>query len=686
MKIQKKIRNKKIIMETGIFFLIILFLSIFCFGFFNKSQEKEGKLNATYTAEASIRNVEMQLSQYLENSDLLKSIISSEGSITDDHFMSLAKLMKQNKDVIEAYELAPGGIVEQVYPIEGNEEAMGMDMLNLTERKTEALRAKKSGEYTIAGPYELKQGGISMLIFDPIYLKDGNNKKFWGFSLLVLNWDRFLKKLQIEKLKTENYQFEVWKKDVNGKKIVIMNDGYGDVKNALTVPCSVPNDTWYFDIYPRGGWILPELKILEYIVSVILAIFLAVGFWQIEMRKIREEIYSKALKKSAKKANAANEAKTRFLFNMSHDIRTPMNAIIGYSELLEKNLDNKDIALSYLKKIRASNTLLLSLINYILEMARIESGKMVLKEETGNLKKFVEILKAVSEPQIEEKHLNFSCNFNIQHENIICDTTKVREIILNILSNAIKYTPNGGKVSLTIEELNSGEEGYANYCFTVEDNGIGMHEEYLPHIFEEFSRERTSTESKVVGAGLGLPIVKSLVDMMNGKIEVESKLNEGTKFTIYLSFPIADEEADYVSLEQPESEDNDKKELTGKRVLLVEDNELNAEIAMEILKMRGLSIEWAENGQKCIELLEKMPESYYDAILMDIQMPVMDGYETTKKIRMMSDNKKASIPIIAMTANVFSEDRQKAFESGMNDHVAKPIDVKELISTLLKYI
>ena len=311
---------------------------------------------------------------------------------------------------------------------------------------------------------------------------------------------------------------------------------------------------------------------------------------------------------------------------------------------------------------------------------------MVLKEETGNLKKFVEILKAVSEPQIEEKHLNFSCNFNIQHENIICDTTKVREIILNILSNAIKYTPNGGKVSLTIEELNSGEEGYANYCFTVEDNGIGMHEEYLPHIFEEFSRERTSTESKVVGAGLGLPIVKSLVDMMNGKIEVESKLNEGTKFTIYLSFPIADEEADDVSLEQQESEDNDKKELTGKRVLLVEDNELNAEIAMEILKMRGLSIEWAENGQKCIELLEKMPESYYDAILMDIQMPVMDGYETTKKIRMMSDNKKASIPIIAMTANVFSEDRQKAFESGMNDHVAKPIDVKELISTLLKYI
>lgn len=303
---------------------------------------------------------------------------------------------------------------------------------------------------------------------------------------------------------------------------------------------------------------------------------------------------------------------------MSHDIRTPMNAIIGYSELLEDNLDSDDKAMGYVKKIKKSSDLLLSLINYVLEMARIESGKMELREETGSLKNFVKVLNAVIEPQIDRKKLEFVCDIDIKHENIICDITKFREIVLNILSNAVKYTPDNGRVIFSIKELESNRENYADYCIEVEDNGIGMHEDYLPHIFEPFSRERTSTESKVAGAGLGLPIVKALVDLMDGNIEVESRLGQGTRFTIYLSFLIAEDEEPAEEAVIGNSDDEKTMVLKDKRVLLVEDNELNAEIATEILTREGVNIDRAENGNCCLEALDSRPELYYDLILMEI--------------------------------------------------------------------
>lgn len=675
----KRVDQNKLKRRTTIFFLAALFISVIGFGFYNQFQEKEIKLNATYTAEATVRKVETQLSRYLENSDLFKSIISSGHKINQEEFAHLAKFMKKNKSVIEAYELAPKGIVQQVYPYKGNEEAIGLNMLKLPERKTEAFLAKDSKEYTIAGPYELKQGGIGALLFDPIYIEDEGKKEFWGFSILVINWDKFLEELQIKKLGDADYQFDVWKKDAKGNRITIMNDGHGNVKNALTVSCSVPNDTWYFEIAPRDGWLPVSLKILEGFLSVLIAAFLAVGYWQTGMRKHREAAYARELEKSAKEAQVANEAKTRFLFNMSHDIRTPMNAIVGYSNLLEESLDHKDVALGYIKKIKASNKMLISLINYILEMARIESGKVVLKEEQGDLRNFIEILKAVSEPQIQEKELDFTWDIDVEHVHIICDTTKLREIVMNIVNNAIKYTPQKGKVLLSVKELEPEREGYASYCFKVKDNGIGMHKDYIPHIFEEFSRERTSTESKVAGVGLGLPIVKSLVDMMNGTIKVESEQNIGTTFSVFLSFPIT-EEVEKIDGQQ-EGSKKDKNHLGGKQLLLVEDNELNADIAEEILTRQGFLVDLAENGQRCLELLKKKSERFYDAILMDIQMPVLDGYETTKAIR-NSQEHYAQIPIIAMTANAFEEDREQAIEAGMNAHIAKPVDFEKLIKVL----
>lgn len=519
---------------------------------------------------------------------------------------------------------------------------------------------------------------MGALIFDPVYLKE--DEKFWGFVILVLNWNQFVEELQIDKLEEAGYHFNVWKYDKDGSKVSIVECRDGNPKDGLTVSCSVPNNTWYFEIAPEGGWIPMHLRWAGFFLSFLIAALLTVWYWERAMKRYREEVYAENIEKAAKEAQAANEAKTRFLFNMSHDIRTPMNAIIGYANLLGDSLEKKELAAGYIEKIKASSSMLLSLINYILEMARIESGKVALKVEEGNLKHFLEILKAVSEPQIAQKKLFFSWKLDAEHTSILCDVTKVREIILNIVSNAIKYTPEGGKISVAIEELPSEKEGYGTYRFTVEDNGIGMSEDYLPHIFEEFSREHTSTESRVSGVGLGLPIVKSLVDMMDGKIEVASRPGEGTRFDIILSFPLS-QEKDWCQSEEPaKGEIKKKQDFTGKRLLLTEDNELNAEIAMEILKSRGLKVDLAQDGERCISILNEKPEGYYDAVLMDIQMPKMNGYEAAKAIR--KGGKNGDIPIIAMTANAFEEDREKALQMGMNAHVAKPIDVDKLFAIL----
>ena len=412
-------------------------------------------------------------------------------------------------------------------------------------------------------------------------------------------------------------------------------------------------------------------------VSVLIIVYSA--FWQYFVRRYKDAVYAENIKKAAKEAHIANETKTRFLFNMSHDIRTPMNAIVGFSELLEKHLDDKERAADYVAKIKKSSSFLLSLINYVLEMARIESGKVELKSEITDIKVLIDSLNAVFESDIKNKNLKYTCKCNIEHGYIICDLTKVKEIYLNIISNAIKYTNPGGSVNVEFREIPCDREGYATYVSKVEDTGIGMSKEYLPHIFEEFSREHTSTETKIAGTGLGLPIVKSLVELMGGTIDVESKVNVGTTMIVTLTFPIA----------MKEQAEKQRKEVTnriiqnvkGKNILIAEDNELNAEIAMTVLKENGIQAECVADGKACVENLAQKPEDYYDAILMDIQMPNMNGYEAAKKIRSM-DGRRSKIPIIAMTANAFEEDKQRAIESGMNAHIGKPIDIKKLVLLL----
>ena len=383
------------------------------------------------------------------------------------------------------------------------------------------------------------------------------------------------------------------------------------------------------------------------------------------------------------KSQSASKAKTSFLFNMSHDIRTPMNAILGFADLIEKHLDEKDKCKMYLQKLKSSSSFLLSLINNILDMARIESGQTEIVESVWDVNNFVSDLVSVFESSIKEKNLKFIKFMDIKHENVYCDATRLRQIYLNIISNAVKYTPNGGEIKLIIKEIECDKEGYARFQTVVSDTGIGMSKEFLPHIFEEFSREKTTTESRVVGTGLGMPIVKTLVTLMHGTIEVESEQGVGTKFTVTLDHRIARKEE--IKVEQEEIKDKDIVSYKGKRILLAEDNELNTEIAVTILEEAGFIVEHAENGQVCVDMIKNAKIGYYDLVLMDIQMPVMDGYKATETIRAIN-NPRCDIPIIAMTANAFDEDKRKAYVIGMDGHIAKPINIHQLLETISKVL
>ena len=379
------------------------------------------------------------------------------------------------------------------------------------------------------------------------------------------------------------------------------------------------------------------------------------------------------------KSETENKAKTDFLFNMSHDIRTPMNAIMGFTELMRKNIDNKAKLLDYLDKIDSSNKFLLSLINNVLDMARIESGKESLDETTVDSEEFCHSLFDLFSSQMQEKNVTFVHKLDIKSKRIIGDPTKLRQIVVNVLSNALKYTPSGGQVTMTITEMPSERPQSVVHKIVIEDTGIGMSKQFLPHLFDEFSRERTSTISKIQGTGLGMPIVKRLVMLMNGTIEVESKLGKGTRFTITIPFRISTEKHT-VGEVTPEQI---SRELSGKRILLAEDNDLNAEIACSILQEEGFVVDRAEDGIVCVDMLSKSAPGYYDLILMDIQMPNMNGYKATRVIRNLEDPVKANIPIVAMTANAFEEDKKNALNAGMNAHLAKPIDLASLNHTLL---
>ncbi len=394
----------------------------------------------------------------------------------------------------------------------------------------------------------------------------------------------------------------------------------------------------------------------------------------------KERMQEAKLKEAYIVAEEANKAKTDFLNNMSHDIRTPMNVILGYNELMKQYLTDP-ILVDYQNKIEQSGKLLLSIINNVLDMARIESGKMVVEERAEQIGLVVEEIENVFESSAQEKNIVFTTSVDVDHTHVLWDGFKVREILMNLVGNAFKYTPDGGHIAIDVKELDCARSGYVRIQTQIKDTGIGMSEDYLPTLFDSFSREYNTTIGKVSGTGLGMAIVKNLVDMMDGEICIKSKLGEGTCFTLTFEHRIADEN----SIEWNQELDvlDEKSILEGKRVLLVEDNDLNAEIAMVLLEQSGLVLDRVEDGLACINRLSEVDADLYDLILMDIQMPNMNGYEATRRIRQFENVKKASIPILAMTANAFEEDKKMAMEAGMNGHISKPIDVNVLENQII---
>ena len=387
-----------------------------------------------------------------------------------------------------------------------------------------------------------------------------------------------------------------------------------------------------------------------------------------------------------KKAEDASLAKTRFLNNMSHDIRTPMNAILGYAQIMEDELNRKEMpeVSEHLEKLQQSGNLLLSIINNVLDMARIESGRMELDENYCRIEDVWKSLFAVFDENAMKKNIALHYAMNVEHEHVLTDVTKVKEILVNILSNAIKYTPAGGSVMVDVDELPCDESGYMIVKIRVSDTGIGMSQDYQTKIFEAFTREQNTTKSKIAGTGLGMSIVKKYVDLLGGTINVESELGKGSTFTVTLKHRIADES--YYVKKHIEEPGTGSEILEGRNILLAEDNDLNAEIAEAILERAGLKTERVEDGIQCVNRIMEMPVGTYDMILMDIQMPKMDGYKATQAIRNLPDRDKACIPIIAMTANAFVEDKRDAIAAGMNGHIAKPIQVDKLLSMLAEVI
>ena len=666
--------------------LLSFLLAFFVCSQMIRYQEKEKKAVGTYMAQSTIRRVKEKLDNYITISDLLGNYIIDGSDMDENTFSELAEKIPNEDGVVKAFELAPEGIITEIYPMQGNSEALGLDLLREHERKKDAVLAKETREYTLGGPYQLKQGGSGALLFKPVYQNDDSGKSsFWGFVLQVIDWDCFMSDINLKSLSEADFSYKIWSYDRSSEDKNILAQSQEDMpEDCLTIECEIPNNIWYFDIAPSNGWIPVSYWLLAIAASYIFSLLVATIYYQISGKKHREKQYAADLKKAAELAKSANEAKTRFLFNMSHDIRTPMNAIIGFSGLLEKNLQNEEKAKEYLGKICSSGNLLMTIINQILEIARIESGTIALQLKAEDINAVFHTVNTVFEEDIRKKNLQYSADLDVYHTFIFCDRVKLQEIMLNIISNAIKYTSDGHAVHVKIYEKDSENPRKARFIFTCEDTGIGMSEEYLPHIFEEFSREHTTTENKVAGTGLGLPIVKSMIELMGGSIQVESTQGVGTKFTVDISFDMASE-AD-VYRDQISEQPDVLEKLEGKRILLAEDNDLNAEIAIELLAEQKIITDRAEDGAECLDKLEKAVAGYYDMILMDIQMPVMDGYDAAARIRRMKDEKKASIPIVAMTANAFAEDRQKAISMGMNDHVAKPIDMNVLLPVIAKYI
>ncbi len=684
MNVNKNEIDYKRVISTIMVFLLSCVVAQYIANYFIGVRVANQKTMVQNAAQIAHLHFQSKIENYLTMADSMKKYLVLHGEEkTFANFQDLAKSMQDDHGVVKCIELAKNGVITAVYPVKGNEHALGVNLLKADNRRYEAEIAKINNDYTIAGPFPLVQGGIGALLLDPIYVTENDGRtKFWGYVVIVLDWNKYLKEVNIEHLESLGYSFDLWHENpYTGAHNSIASTKNAVTKEALQVKFEMPNDTWYMDVEMRDGWISYEEVELYNMVSLLVAIMLSFSYWLYLSRDAKEKLYKQELEAALAKAEVANEAKTRFLFNMSHDIRTPMNAILGFTEIAKKSKDAALVADS-LAKIELAGELLLKLINEILNISRIESGTLETVFTETNLRRFGRELDTLFSQGMAKKGIAYKLSCEIEDEIVICDKQHMQEICVNLIANAQKFTKPKGKVNVLIKQLKNKAcpGGYADYQIIIADTGIGMSEEFQKVQYQLFERERTNTVSHTEGTGLGLSIVKSLMDLLGGKIDCTSAVGKGTTYTLTFRLQIV---AAPATVGNKTAKELTEQDLVGKEVLLVEDNEINREIAQFVLEEAGMKVSTAEDGSIAVKLAQ---EKLYDVILMDIQMPVMNGYEATRAIRNLENKELANVPIIAMTANAFEEDRRNAFEAGMDEHIAKPFKVQDLLCVLAEVL
>ena len=610
-------------------------------------------------------------------------VISENGKIS--MFSKVAENMMA--DYIQSIQIAPDGVVTEIYPEDGNE-AGKIDLIYDKERGKISCYARDNDVITMQGPFSLKQGGTGIAVRNPVYVEQKNGERtFWGFTIVIIRVPDIFAD-SIKSLTDFSYEYKL------SKSIAPWDETYEEVYGSVvemidpvTYTFELGDSQWVLEVMPENGWNSNE-KLYRLWGCGLLIVLLLTGFVFMIMLLHRTQEsentvvkLNKKLQKALEQAKTASVEKSNFLFNMSHDIRTPMNAVIGMTSLIRHDAGNKDKVIEYADKIDISSQHLLGIINDILDMSKIEAEKTVFKYDDFSILNFIQKINNLFHSQIDEKKQTLTTKKNIRHEWVNGDQLHLMQIFNNLLSNAVKYTQEGGEIQFLVEECETNSSVYAKYRFLVRDNGIGMSADFKDKIFDAFTRAENSVTNKIQGTGLGMAITRNLVEAMGGTIDVESELGQGSCFEVLIELRIAEDRTVALAA-QEDTDEQDGNILQGMRFLCAEDNELNAEILTELLKIEGAECTICENGEEVLKAFEQSAPGDYDMILMDVQMPVMNGYEATKAIRRSSHELAKTIPIIAMTANAFSEDIQHSLAASMNAHVSKPVEMKVLEKTI----
>ena len=607
---------------------------------------------------------ENRVNEIFHKTDVLAAMVKmQQGNITQDTFDTIAGLVYEKDSGIRGVQYMPGAVVTYSYPVEGNEAVMGKNFFEIPERLKDVWLAIHTKKIALSGPYHLLQGGLGVVARNPVFLKDAaGNEYFWGFSAIVLDLPQAIESVALDDLKNDDYDYQLFCINENNERLVIEGNPQLDVTGAVCSDIQVPNHVWTLAIRPGHPW-MNEAKAFAFL---LVGILLSVVFWQRYCLMLQKE--------------AAARARDIFFTDISHDMRTPLYAVLGFAALAQKPgvpLEAKD---TYIKKMEASALLLLDLINDTLTISKANLGKLQLHVVPVRVQSLVDSIMEPIRVMAAQKNIALSLELGGDRpEILLADPLSLQKIFLNLLNNAVKYTPDGGHIWVNIQ-IHRLPTGRLQIDAAIRDNGIGMQPEFLSRIYEPFAQERRDGYEGM-GTGLGMAIVKQMVDLHQGSITVESKVNEGTIFRVRLL--LAEGEAPSGDPQEPVRVDAG---LSGSRILVCEDNALNREIICELLKEQGILVDIAENGRMGVEQFSASPPGTYQAILMDIRMPVMNGYDAVRAIRSLPRADAVSIPIFALTADAFDDDVEKCLQAGMNGCLTKPVDMRKIMETLAQAI